>query len=147
MDAWLEGIKDDRGAAQACLERKKPTPEMANVAAHPDASNGWTRVETIGEPEDRSGDQRPAVMSRNPLKRRTKDDVVLGTPEGWMFEKRRRTQPKCKNGIRNRGLQEQLRLTSKRAFNKTVRQTLRLEIANRAVEFPIGLRKASNWTL
>jgi hypothetical protein len=122
MKAWIEGIKDGRGATEACLERKTPTPEeMANAAAHPEASNGATRVETIGELEDRSGDQRPAVISRNPQKRRTKDDIVLGTPEGRMFQRKRRTQPKRNNGIRNRGLQEQLRLASKRAFNKTGR--------------------------
>jgi hypothetical protein len=31
--------------------------------------------------EDRSGDQQPAVGYRNPLKMRTKDSVVLGTPK------------------------------------------------------------------
>jgi hypothetical protein len=47
MDAWLEGIMDGRGEMEACLERKKPTPEeMANAAAHPKA--GATRAHKMG---------------------------------------------------------------------------------------------------
>jgi hypothetical protein len=37
------------------------------------------KVETIRAPEDRSGDQRPAMVYRNPRKRRTKDYVVQVT--------------------------------------------------------------------
>jgi hypothetical protein len=40
-----------------------------------------------------------------------------------MVKKRRQKGLECNNGIRNRGLKEQLQLGSKRAFNKTVRDS------------------------
>jgi hypothetical protein len=67
-------------------------------------------VENTVVPDDRSMGQELAVVSRDPLKRRAKDDFVHGNPEGRMFDKRRRTQPEYNNGIRNQGLKEQLHL-------------------------------------
>jgi hypothetical protein len=76
-----------------------------------------------------------------------KDIVVQETPKGRTFRKRRRAQQKCTNGTRDRGLRGQLRLGSKRALNKTVRQTLGLEVVKRIVGISIGLREVSDWTL
>jgi hypothetical protein len=73
----------------------------------------------------------------NTQKQRTKDDGVCGTPKGQTFEKRCQVQPECNNGIRDRGLKEQLHLGSKRAFNKTIRQTLALEVVKLAARSSI----------
>lgn len=43
-------------------------------------------METVEAPEDRSGDQQPAVGYRNPKKDQPKDQVVQGTPKGRTFE-------------------------------------------------------------
>jgi hypothetical protein len=80
-------------------------------------------VETLRAPEDQSGDQRMAMGYQNAQKQRTKDDVICGTSKRWTFEKRCWVQPECNNGIK-----EQLHLGSNRAFNKTIRQTLGLEV-------------------
>jgi hypothetical protein len=82
---------------------------------------------------------------QNPLKKWTEGSVVQGTPKGWTFEKRCLSQLECNNGIRNCCLKEQLRLGSRRAFNKTVRQTLRLEVVKQVVESSIRLQKISDW--
>jgi hypothetical protein len=47
-----------------------------------------------------------------------KDDVACGTPKGRTFGKKCRGQPECNNGIKDIGLKGQLRLGSKKAFNK-----------------------------
>jgi hypothetical protein len=52
-----------------------------------------------------------------------------------MFGKRHWVQPECNNAIRNLGLKGQVRLGSKRAFNKTVRQTFGLEVMKSSWEF------------
>jgi hypothetical protein len=71
------------------LDRKKPTTEeMANVAVHPEDSKRTTPKESVRTTEDRSRDHEPAVGSRKPLKRRTKNNVVQGTRKGWMFGKK-----------------------------------------------------------
>jgi hypothetical protein len=62
-------------ATEACLERKKPTPEeTANVTAHPGGSNGVTREKTIGATEGRSRDRRQAIRRRGRPKKRTQGD-------------------------------------------------------------------------
>jgi hypothetical protein len=53
--------------------------EIEPVAEHQEVPNEEAALETIRIREDRSGDQRPTVGSRNPLKRRTNDNVVQGT--------------------------------------------------------------------
>jgi hypothetical protein len=58
-----------------------------------------------------------------------------------------RAQPGCNNDIRDWGQKEQLHLGSKRAINKTVRQTFELEVVKRVVGIPIGLPEVSDWTL
>jgi hypothetical protein len=67
-------------------------------------------------------------------KNRTRDIVARGTSKGRTFGKRRRAQPECNNGIRNRGLKERLRLGSRRTLNKTVSQAVELEIAKQTAE-------------
>jgi hypothetical protein len=62
--------------------------ESDAVEEYREVLNGQAAVENIGGLEDRLGNQRPAGGYRNPLKKWAKDDVVRGTPEGRMFEKR-----------------------------------------------------------
>jgi hypothetical protein len=103
------------------------------VAEHQEVPDKEAAMETIRALKDWSGDQQPAVEYWNPLKRRTKDSVVQGTPDGPTFEKRRWTCPGCSNSMRDRGLKEQLHLGSKRKLNKTFRQTVELEITKQIV--------------
>jgi hypothetical protein len=77
-------------------------------------------------------DEELTMGYRSPRKKQTKDFVVRGAPEERTFEKRQWTQLKFNNGIRHRGLKLQLRL-SERALNKTVRQTVGLEVAKQVV--------------
>jgi hypothetical protein len=72
-----------------------------------------------------------------------KDSVVQGTRKGWTFGKKHWVQPECNNGIRNRDLQELLRLESKGKVNKTFRETLGLEITKRTAGSSIRIRKMS----
>jgi hypothetical protein len=62
---------------EACLERKEPTPEQMEV-------------ETTAAPEDWPRDQEGAVAFRSPLKRRSNDNILQGTPKGQMMGKRHR---------------------------------------------------------
>jgi hypothetical protein len=85
-------LKSCLGATEAEIEpglEEIMATESDAVAEHQEVPNGQAAVETIGALEDRSGDKRPAGGYRNPLKRRTKDDVVRGIPKGWTFKKRR----------------------------------------------------------
>jgi hypothetical protein len=56
------------------------------------------------------------------------DIVARGAPKGWTLERRQWTCQECSSGIRDRDLKEQLHLGSQRAFNKTVRKTVELEV-------------------
>jgi hypothetical protein len=47
-----------------------------------------------------------ATADQNPLKRRTKDNVVQGAPKGQTFGKRHYSQPKCNIRMRGRGLKQ-----------------------------------------
>jgi hypothetical protein len=53
--------------------------------------------------------------------------------------------PGMQNGIRDRGLREQLR--SKVEFTKIFRKTTGLEMAKRIARSAVGLRKIKDWTL
>jgi hypothetical protein len=116
------------------------------VAAHPEDSNGATRKVTIGTTEDRSRDRcltvRPKKLTqgdggyrqklaaaRRHLARCAYPPRRKGSRHKGPTAEKRTEGPQCNNGISNRGLKEQPRLGSKRAFNKTVRQTPGLEIA------------------
>jgi hypothetical protein len=66
---------------------------------------------------------------------------------GPTVEKWRRKGQECNNRLKNRGARRHLHLQIERVFIKTVRQTLGLEVAKQAVEFSIGLREVSDWTL
>jgi hypothetical protein len=91
---------------EACLEKTEANQEK--VETKMEACAKEMEVETIGAPEDQSGDQQLAVECRNPLKMQTKDNVVHRTPQGWTFGKSHRAQLKCNNGIRDQGLKQQL---------------------------------------
>jgi hypothetical protein len=75
----------------------------------------------------------PTVELRR-RKTRTRDNVAKGTLKGWTFGKRNRAQPEYNNGIRNRGIKQQLRPGS-RTLNMT------LETAKQTVGTSIRLRK------
>jgi hypothetical protein len=82
--------------------------------------------------------------------------------KGWTFGKKRWKGPECNNGIRNRGLRQQLR-GSKQIKNQGTRRQLRLknkttseefnrkvfglECVKRATGMSIRLWKMRNWTL
>jgi hypothetical protein len=83
LDFQLEKI-------EACLEKTEATDLEANLeeieseSEHQEVPNEGAPVGTVGAQEDRLEDQRPAVVCRNPRKRRTKSDFARGTPEGPM---------------------------------------------------------------
>jgi hypothetical protein len=91
--------------------------------------------------------QEPAVGHHNPWKRRTKDDVVRGAPKGRTFQKRRRKQPKFNNGIRDRGLKQQLRLGSKENFKEALERTIVFKIVKLAAGSSVRIKKMSVKTL
>jgi hypothetical protein len=78
---------------------------------------------------------------------RTNVNAVGGTPKGRTSEKKRRTRPKCNNGIRGRGAGQHRRLEGIRMHRELIRQSLDLEIAKLIVESHTGLRKPGNGTL
>jgi hypothetical protein len=88
-----------------------------------------------------------AVECRSPLKRRAKDNVVRGNPNGRKFDKIRRTLPECNNDIRDRGANQQLLLRKKRTLNKILRRSEVLEIANLIVRSSVRLRRTGVMTL
>jgi hypothetical protein len=125
-------------------------------------------VETVGAQEDQPEEQRPAVVYQNPRKRRTRDNFARGVPAGQKFERKRRKDPECNNGIKDRGARRQLHLRKKRTTSNGIRgrsrrqelrlgsvkilyetlgQILDLEDVKRAVGISIGLRKVSDWTM
>jgi hypothetical protein len=77
------------------------------------------------------------------LQGQSKDDVLPRTSKRRTLGRRYQQKLECKNGIRNRGLRQELQ--SKKEFNKTLRETLELEIVKRAMSS--RLRKIKNWTL
>jgi hypothetical protein len=83
------------------------------------------------------------VEYQNARKRRTIDDVVRGTPKEQTFYKRRQTQRKCNNGIRDRALKQQLPPGSKGNVNETFRKILELEIAKKIARSSVRIRKMS----
>jgi hypothetical protein len=82
-----------------------------------------------------------------PCKGPGRDSVAKGAPKGQVLKRRQQMCQEGSSGIRDRDLQEQLCLRSKREFNKTIRKTSGLEIAKQAIKFSFGLQKMSYWTL
>jgi hypothetical protein len=76
-----------------------------------------------------------------------RDNVAPRTKKERTDDKRYWKGPECKNGIRNRGLKQQLYLGNMRAFNKIYRKTLGLEIMKRAIEISSRLQKVRDRTL
>jgi hypothetical protein len=74
-----------------------------------------------------------------------KDDVAPRTSKRQTFGRRHQPKPEHKNGIRNRGLRQQLQ--SKREFTKIYRKTMGLEIVRRIVGPSVRLQKIRNWML
>jgi hypothetical protein len=86
---------------------------------------------------------RDAVI-KDRWKNRNVDDFIQGTPKKPKFKTKDRARPKCNNDIRDRGLRRQIFRESKRAFNKTVKQTFGLEVVKRVVGISIGLWEVSD---
>jgi hypothetical protein len=108
------------------LDTNQEKPDA--VAVHLEIPNEEDPVETTGAPKDWSVDHEPAAGYCNPKERWAKDDVMWGAPKGWTVEKRLWTQLKFSNGIRDRGLKQQLLLRSKGNVSETLRQTIVLEV-------------------
>jgi hypothetical protein len=64
-----------------------------------------------------------------------------------MVEKRRRTQLKFNNDIRDWGLKQELRVGSKKIFHEAFGKIHELEVVKRAVRISVELRKVSDWIL
>jgi hypothetical protein len=161
MDAWIEGMK-------ACVGKLEANWEMSDaVAKHKLIPNEETRVETIGALKDWYGDWQLAAGCHQQLKKWTQGDGgsrKLAAARKWITRraiparhkgrghkglmiKRRRKDPECNNGIKNWGTRWQLHRGSERAFNKTVRQALKLEVLKQAVWICVELWKVTDWTL
>jgi hypothetical protein len=91
-------------------------------------------------------------LTRRVILHRASDTVVrdkTGTvlyeepPKGRTFEKRRRPQPECINGITDGSLKEEMPLRSKGIFHDAFEQIIGLEVGNRAVESYFRIRKLS----
>jgi hypothetical protein len=141
------GHEEVKATLESCLEKMELIPEEVEVVAERQKVPNEEAVEAIGAPEDRLGDQRPGMRCRNPLKRRTKDDVVRRTPKGRALEESRLARSKQNSGIRYRGLRRELSLGSKKTFYEALRQTLGLEVVKRTVGYSIGLWEVGDWTL
>jgi hypothetical protein len=106
------------------------------------------------------------MVEHRQRKKRTRENIVQGIRKGRTFGRRRRVQPECNNGIRDRDVKEQLRLRKKRTDNgirgrnrkrelrlgsvktyETLGQTVELEVMKRAVGTSIRQRKMSVRTL
>jgi hypothetical protein len=70
-----------------------------------------------------------------------KDKAVPRTQKGQTFKKRHWTKLEGINEIRDQGMRQQLCLESKRAFNKIVRQTFRVEAMKQVVGISIRSQK------
>jgi hypothetical protein len=75
------------------------------------------------------------------------DTVARGAPKGRKLDRRQQMHLECNKGIKDRGARRWLCLGSKKGFNKTIGQPLGLKVAKWAVDFSIGLREVSDWTL
>jgi hypothetical protein len=72
-----------------------------------------------------------------------KGQCLRETPKGRTFGKRHRGQEKCNNGVRDRGLRQELRLGSKETFYEALGQIVLPDFTKRAFEFSVGLREMS----
>jgi hypothetical protein len=147
MEARVE-TGEEQTKAESRTELEEMTATVSEtVAKQQEVPNEETTVEIFAVFEDRSGDHQPAIRYRNLLKKRTQDNVIRETHKGPTSKRRRLTGPESSNGIKNRGMEEQVCLGSKRTLGETFWQTVELEIAERTVGPSIGLRKVSDRTL
>jgi hypothetical protein len=110
--------------------------------------NEEAAVEMIRALEDRSGDWHLAIRHRGQLTHCAVSAWNNGLSHtGPTAKKWRQKGPGCNNNIRNQHLRQHLHTGSKKAFNRSVRETLRLEVVNQVVKTSIGLYKMSDWTL
>jgi hypothetical protein len=67
------------------------------------------------------------MVERRRRKRRTRGIVVQGTRKGPTFGRRRRAQPECSNGIRDRGARQRLRPRKETTTGNGIRRRSRKE--------------------
>jgi hypothetical protein len=91
--------------------------------------------------------QQPALVCRNPRKRRTGENFAIGTPEDPMIEKRGRKGQECINSTSSRAVMELIFLESRRRVNKNFRQEVELQDIKQVADTSIRLRKESDWTM
>jgi hypothetical protein len=62
--------------------------EIKSESEHQEVPKEEAVIETVGAQDDRSDNQRSAVVCRKPRKSRTRGNFAKGTPEEPMVEKR-----------------------------------------------------------
>jgi hypothetical protein len=110
----------------------------------PPSANGWPAMPFLHGVRDALIKDRRLSTDDGERGPRT---VVRGAPKGRTFQKRRWMQLKFNNGIRDRGLKQELCLGIKKTLYEAFRQTRELDVMKRAVVISIGLWKMSDWTL
>jgi hypothetical protein len=122
MSQW-PGQEQIDAEIKICLEELKAMGLEANpeeieaVTEYHQVPNKDAGVENIGVPEDGSGERRPAVGYRIPRKRQANVIVAREALKKRTLGNKRWMQLKCNDGIRDRGLKQQLRLGSKGDVN------------------------------
>jgi hypothetical protein len=134
MDAWLKNMGANQKKlitkTEACLEESEANRERIKAVAE---HYNWA--------------SRLKITYMLTVLWGWAPDIVRGAPKGPTFTKKQRTQLECSSGIRDLGINPQLRLGSKRALNKTLKQILELQIAKLIVGSSVQLWKTSDGTL
>jgi hypothetical protein len=111
---------------EACLESKEPTSaETESAAVHEEFPKEETAVRTVRALTI------PAPRKGHCFQGPGRGSVARGAPKGQTLKSRQWMCQEGSSGIRDQNLKAQLH---KRAFNKTFRQTVELEIAKQIVE-------------
>jgi hypothetical protein len=76
-----------------------------------------------------------------------KEDTAPRTPKGSTSRMRRWKSPGCKNGIRNRDFEDQLRLGSGGMLKKVLYEIVSVKIAKQVSGSYVASRKIKDWTL
>jgi hypothetical protein len=110
---------------EACIEKTEATEDRYGDRHYGDGGSQKMLATTCrGMMRCAISAQRKGHGHRGP----DRDSVTREVPKRRTFQKGRRVQLQCNNGIRYRGLKEWLCLGSKGNFNETFRETVRLEI-------------------
>jgi hypothetical protein len=137
----LEAIPEEFGSESAQEEVPKEEAAGKSFGALKKQHGDWNlavgrRQNPKERTQDNGGSRKNLALAYRGTIRRTgvarrkghgrqeqdQNDEVQLTLKGRTLRMRRREQQKCNNGIRDRGLKQQLYLGSKRSFNETARQ-------------------------